>query len=171
MNNSVTRYVLTKGFLNSEKQIVPFWAAEVKYESEYGHHFAQLTEDRSLFQKQNEFVECVYDMKTRELSLGIDINVYPDLKRLEFKVGQEVLFDMSCRALSQDKIKEIIFEECQIRVCRGKKLQDNLRKDLIPTNVELDGLYVIKHWEPTYVLESGKKTKYEHQLYTLVKGV
>jgi len=159
----IKRYVLTKGFLNEDKKIVPFWDPSVLFLKDDDYNKVKL--DNTWRGECHEFIDCVYDMKHKTLSLGIEINIYPE--KTEFVVGQKVLSEVpkKHRHLRQNEIVEIVYEEFQIRICKGKNLTDELRAEYIPKDVDLNGLYCIKHWEPTYCLKSGMKTKWAHQLY------
>jgi len=171
MENSVKRYVLTKCFLNSEKQIIPFWDPQIEYNegNDENSPHVRLLKDPVLFDRHYQLTDCVYDIRSKTISLGIDINIYPE--KTEFVVGQKVLSEdiRKHRHLKQDEIVEIVYEEFEMRICKGVTLTHELRAEYIPKEIDLYRLYVIKHWEPTYVLKSGMKTKWSHKLYHIVE--
>lgn len=112
-----------------------------------------------------KLVECIFDLKTRKLSMGIELDCYPDESTLEFKVGQDVYVDKAYRKLTECKIVGIKYEKYDLEIVRGKFMSNWMVAKF--KDLEIDGnlLYAVKQWKPIYVLSDSSSVGYSHQLF------
>jgi hypothetical protein len=152
----INRYVLIQAVKTDDNEIIPIWDERVSFvkDKDYGNlvkivgyhnHFYNLT-------------ECVYDLQTKSVQKGIEIDQYPNIT--DFKKGEIIFYEVngSYKHIKEAVIVDILFEEYDMTIVKGKKLQDI--KDVQP-----DSLYCVKEWKPFYLLDDGKKIKYDYQLY------
>ena len=161
--NEVKRYIIIKGIRLDSNEIIPIWDPRIKFDKskDFG---CSVSVDVS-YKKYHNFVDCIYDLKTKFISIGIELDYYPNKKDVQFKIGESVLHELSHRVLEDSKIKDIVFEEYDVEIKRGNKLDDWWVKRFPDVTFEPDQIYAIKSWKPFYILESGEKIKWEHQLY------
>jgi hypothetical protein len=152
----IKRYILTQGILLDDKTIIPIWDSRIEFEKTdmYGN---VITFDGS-YKTYHSLIECIFDLKTKTISPGIDLDIYPNKENLKHKINDIVLFeDRQKHTLT--KIVDIIFEEYDLQIQKGKKIDNwhlqNIPKDII---IEKDSLYALKLWKPTFVLDNGQKT-------------
>lgn len=158
----IKRRVLIQAAQTEKNELIPIWDERLLFEKTemYGNIITLKGEYNHL-----KLVECIFDLKTRKLSMGIELDYYPDESVLEFKVGQDVYVDKAYRKLTECKIVGIKYEKYQLEIVRGKAMSKwviDKFKDL-----EIDGnlLYAVKHWNPIYVLSDGSAVEYSHQLF------
>lgn len=156
------RFIITKGVLTDDNQIIPIWDSRVKFENrdDYGN-FLRLTDESTYTIRQP--VDCIFDIKHKKLSMGIEGNKYPDETKMMFKKGDEVYFEYEFRTLKEGKIVDILYEDFTPIIIRGSKMDKyyySLFKEVIPSL-----LYVIKIWEPIFLMDDGTRIEYEHLLY------
>ncbi len=72
---------------------------------------------------------------------------------------------MAHRVLKEAVIKDIVYEDYDLSLVKGTKVDKYYQKYLKGVALEKDQMYAIKHWKPTYVLEDGEIIKWKHQLY------
>jgi hypothetical protein len=161
----ISRYITTQGVLLKDKTIIPIWDSRATFSKNemYGNQISVEGERQNTY----SLVECIFDLKTKTISAGIDIDIYPDLSKLEHKINDIVLFeDKSKHSLT--KIVDIIFEEYDLQITKGKKIDNwylnNFPKDVV---VNRDSLYAMKIWKPTYVFENGGKTIWSMYVRTI----
>ena len=160
----IKRYIVVQGVLLKDKTIIPIWDSRLTFSKD------DMTGNQIYFvdgvnrEVIYNIIECVYDLKTRSISRGIDIDIYPDLTDSRHKIGDIVLFEnKSTHTLT--KISDIIFEEFEFKIIKGKKMESwELRNVPKGTIIERDTLYALKFWKPTYILENGGKTIWEMYL-------
>lgn len=158
---SIQRYIPTKAVLDKDNMLVPIWDLNVKFnESDYYGDF--LTFEGDHHSKHISLVDCIFDLKTKQLSPGIEVDIYP--KSTNFKKKEVALFKVSHHKLKEVKIVDIVFEEFDLIIKKGDELDQCYKSDL-SFEVEPNTLYAIKYWKPFYILDNGTKIKYEHQLY------
>lgn len=157
----IKRHVIIQAIKTKENELIPIWDERLVFEKtemygntislkgEYGHYY--------------NLVECIYDLKTKKIEVGIELDYYP--KNLEFKKDEIVLFELSHRNLVEAKIVEIVFEEYEIEIKRGRKLDNYWLTIFKGVEIDENALYAIKQWKPYYVLDNGITIKWEHQLY------
>lgn len=66
-------------------------------------------------------IEALYDLKTKSISSGIDVNIYPYSSVSEFKVGESILYQKGNRCLKSVTIENIVFGDYSLVVKKGKK--------------------------------------------------
>lgn len=163
----VTRYIITLAVLNDEKKLIPFWDDKCIYKKgEYGE---VISLSDSSIKETYSFVECVYDLKKKQLEMGIELNHYPSEKDIPFKINESVFVEQQHRYLVEAKVVEIIYEDFSVEIKRGKKLDDWWSKRFKKVNFEPNLIYVIKIWKPYFLLDNGTVIKYEHELFHKAK--
>jgi hypothetical protein len=160
----IKRYIIIQAIKTEDNKLIPIWDENIVYSKsdDYGATLSINGDRKTHF----NIVECVYDLKTRKIEMGIEIDYYPTNEELPFKKGETVLFEKgSNRQLAEAKITEIIYEEFDLTIKRGKKLDLYWIKKYKIVDIELDCLYSVKQWKPFYKLDDGSIIKYEYQLY------
>lgn len=163
----VTRFITVTAVLSSKNELIPIWDERIRYsKSEMYGHEVEIEGERG----SKNLVECIYDLKTKTLSAGIEIDVYPQKDKLEYKIGEEVLVEVGLnRVLEKTKIVDIVYTEFDLTIRKGKKIENyqiGYNKDLV---IDPNSLYSIKNWKPFYVLENGAVIEYTYKLYRLKK--
>lgn len=148
-------------------ELIPFWSERLKLEHIGGCGESVRLDDR--YQNYFSFVDCVYDMKTRTISAGVELNHYPDPRFLEFKIDEPVYYETKNNSIDLSKLISIDYNEYELVIVKGHKLEDYQRERFKDVVFEDNVLYAIREWKPTYVLESGFKTNYKHQLHHMAK--
>jgi hypothetical protein len=159
----VSRKILVQALQLENGELIPLWSDRITYHNDSLGKY--LSVDKSIKCYTN-IIECIYDLKTRKLEIGIELNYYPD--KLSFEKGEEVLFEKSHKKLSKAIIADIIYKDFTVTVNKGRKLDSWWIKYFNDLQIEPDKLYAIKQWKPIYVLDNGIEIEYEHQLYKLV---
>jgi len=158
----IKRHILTQGVLLSDKTILPIWDSRITFSKSemYGNQLIVEGERNHTY----SVIECIFDLKTKTISTGIELDIYPDLSKIKHKVGMVILFEKYPKH-TLTKIIDITFEVFDLQIQKGKKIDNwylnNLPKDTI---IDRESLYAIKVWKPTYVLENGDKTTYDMYL-------
>lgn len=160
------RYIQIQA-VNANGELIPFWDKRLKLCN---------SSDTGLSIKFNGdeyhgFVQCTYDLKEKTLTSGVKIDCYEEKV---FQEGESVYYETDdYQCLAESKIKSIVFNNYDLHIRRGKDVKDYEIEDYIKDNpgivIEKAGLYSIKHWKPTYVLENGMEIEYSHQLYHKAK--
>ena len=160
---NIERYQIVKA-INTKEGLIPIWDSRITFQEDDVVGQSISVKGDTLFKEYFSLLDCIYDLKTRELNVGIEINVYPDENKLAFKKGESVFYEQSHKVISEAKISDIVYEEYDLKILRGKNMDDyySARFKII---IERDTLYAIKNWKPFYVLDNGKKIIWEHQLY------
>lgn len=157
----IKRYLTVQAVQTKNNELIPIWDDRIVFEKTemYGNVITFKHEDHY------SVVECIFDLKTKQLEVGIELDHYPSDNDLEFKKGEVVLYEKSHKKLSEAIITEIVYEKFSMTIKRGYKL-DNYWISRFK-DVQFDGgtLYAMKQWEPIYVLDNGKKIEWVHQLY------
>ena len=122
----MNKYINIQGIKTEDNEIIPIWDNRIKYHNDdfYGKY---LTLEGS-YTKYITLIDCIYNIKTKEISIGIEVNNYPT--KLDFTKGQEVYYEKSHRELAKSTIKDIIYKEFDLNIYKGKKL-DGWYKKLI----------------------------------------
>ena len=160
----IKRYILTQGVLLRDKTIIPIWDSRLEFvkTEDYGNIINFV--DGIKREKFHNVVECIFDLNTKTLSSGIELDIYPDLTSLNHKIGNVILFETD-RKNTLTKIIDIVFEEYDLQIVKGKKIEkwylNKLPKDLV---IDDNSLYAVKVWKPTYVLDNGGKTTWDMYL-------
>lgn len=162
----VSRYVIVQAIINYNKEIIPIWDKRLKFEK------SDLYGDVIIFDGEigtySKIEEVIFDLKTRSLSVGIELDYYPDINSIGFKIGDLVLYEVSNRNLREVKIVDIVFEEFDMILVRGKKIDKWYRDRFKDIEIDSNSIYVIKEWKPFYILDDGTKVEYDYLLYNKV---
>ena len=89
-------------------------------------------------------IEVVYNLETREISAGIELDIYPNENNLGFKINDKVLSEVEHSSYRIDKIIDIIFEEFEMEIKKGKKIDNHYIKDLKDIVIEPKTIYCLK---------------------------
>ena len=158
------RFVLVQALQKDDNTLIPVWDESVTYsKSEMYGGEVKLKND---FRNTTRLVDCIFDIKTKSFSMGVELDYYPD--KLEFEKDQDVMYEVSHRKLRKSKIVDIVFEEFEVQITKGKKMDSWWIKHFKDIDIISDKLYAIKSWKPFYVMEDGTKIKWEHQLYHII---
>lgn len=154
------RYIVVPVIITQDKTLIPLWDERVKCEK--GEYDWQAKIEGGNWRGET-VVEAIFDLKTKTLSLGTEIDYYPETK--EFKEGDTVLYEITYKEWGLSKIHQIVFEEYDLDIRRGKKL-DHWAKRVVEEkgNIEKDMIYCVKQWKPYYLLENGEVIQWDHQL-------
>ena len=158
------RYVLVQALQTKDDELIPVWDERVTY-SKSDMYGGEITL-KDGYRNSSKLVECVLDIKTKELKTGIELDFYPD--KMDFKKGQPVMVEASHRKLRPSTIVDIVFEEYELEIVKGKKIDQWWVKYFKDVEFINDRLYAIKKWKPYFILEDGTKVKWEYQLYSIV---
>ena len=158
MMNLVRRYIVIPAIKEGEK-LIPIWDKELIYEKdEYGETL------RLDFEKHSNLTNCIFDLKTKNLSMGIELDFKPT--ETNFKKGDAVYVETdSFRVLREDYIKDIVFENYEINAFKGSEVYGYLKEFFANFNFDHNTLYAIRIWKPTYILSDGTKVEWEHKLF------
>lgn len=159
----IKQYITVPAIVTDDHKIYPLWSEDVKYSfgDDYCSDSLKLKDNyREYFNIQN----VILDIKTKKLSLGIDIDIYPT--KLEFNIGDKVLYELRHKVLKHSEIKNIVYEEYESQIYKGKDIEDSYYERYINSKeLKVNDLYHIKVWKPYYVMIDDKIIKWEHQLY------
>lgn len=162
----IKRYILTQAVKTKSNELVPVWDKRVTFEfTKFGCNEIRFEDGYG----NVELVECLFDLKTKKLVTGIELNYYPKDEDIEFKKGQSVLVEKSHRKLYEAKIVDIVFEEYDLNVKMGKDFGKHSSLDIFEEKdikIANDSLYAIKYWKPFYILDNGTTIKWNHELYS-----
>jgi hypothetical protein len=157
----LTKGILVKDEANYVINIIPIWDSRVTYEDHelYGPSY-KLDKDRE------PLVDVLFNVNTKQLSLGINIDFYDSL--FDFIVGETVYVNVK-KTVYKSSIKEIIYTDYKLNIYQGKDLEqwliDKIKKQYPDIQLTVDGLYSIKDWIPYYLLEDGRLIKWKHELF------
>ena len=159
----IKRHIVVQAIKTRENELIPIWDERIIFEKTemYGNAI-KLKGDYS---NHYSLTECIYDLKTKKLGVGIEFDYYPTEDNLEFKKGQVVLFEKSHRNLVEAKISEVVYEQYDLEIKKGSKLDKFWRIKFKDKIIDNNALYAIKQWKPFYVLDDGTKVEWTHQLY------
>ena len=161
--------ILVQGIITNNKELIPIWDERIRYEysEDYGSRI-YINGDRH---KYYNTTSLIFDLETKKLSQGIIIDIYPKLEEREYKINESVLiegYENGKRWLYPTKIIDIQYKEYKDSIYPAEKM-DEYYKQFIKCELIVGMLYTIRVWEPTYILENGTETKWEHQLYRMKK--
>lgn len=158
------RYITVAALITDDKKtIIPLTNPDVIYcKGVDGMHYYIHNNER--FHRVDQ---AVYDTREHKLLFGVEIDIYPDIDRLDFKVGTKVLFEKTHRVLVERTIKEIVYTDFDLSIHKGKKLEKYYKDNIKDIQIEDETMYAIKHWKPYYLLDDGTIVEYNHQLWKL----
>lgn len=158
----ISKCVATKAIITKNKDLIPFWDNRLSLENN------KLFGDSIVFEGINHynFVDCVYDIETKEIKATVELNHYEINE--QFEKGMQVLYQYKSyrKTLSLNEIKDIVYEKFDLTIRKGSELDNNeksLFKDVVFEN---DVIYSIKSWKPYYLLDNGEKVS-EYSLFIL----
>jgi hypothetical protein len=163
----VSRFIMTQAVVDENNELIPLWDERIVFSKDElcGNKIEIKGKTRS--REYFSVVECILDIQDKTLSKGIVINHYPSEKDLRFKKGDVVLYEVKHRELVLTKIIDIIYENYDLSIKRGHQLESYetawyFKKE---ERLDLNSLYAIKTWNPTYIIEDGSKVKFVHSFY------
>jgi len=158
--DTINRYIVIKA-LKVNNTLVPIWDKEILYEKDddYGEFI------RYGHEKFHQLVDCIYDLKKRTLSPGIEVDLYPDEDKNDLKKGMTCFYEKSHHKLIEVTITDIIFESYDMTITKGKKMDKWYKQRFKDVVINPEDMYCIKSWKPSYVLSNGVTTEYTHELY------
>jgi hypothetical protein len=152
----INRYVLIQAVLTENNELIPIWDERISFHKseDYGNYISLEGHYKNFY----SLTECIYDLQTKTIQTGIEIEQYPD--STEFEKGETVYYEVDGKYqhLKEAVIVDILFEEYDINIAKGKKLQ-------WIQGLQPDSLYCVKEWKPFYLLDDGTKIKYNYKLY------
>lgn len=157
------RRIIVQAIKLKDNTLVPIWDERIVFEKT--EMYGNIVKLKGEFDTHVNLIECVYDIKTKKLEVGIELDIYPSEEDLEFKKGENVFFEKSHRVLGEAVISDVIFEEYGLTIVKGKKIDKYFLNRLNDIKIEKDNLYALKQWKPFYLLDNGKKIEWEHELY------
>ena len=165
----IKRHILIQAIKTNENELIPIWDERIVFEkTEMYGNVISLKDDR---QQHSHLIECIYDLKTKKIEMGIELNYYPVEIDLEFKKDEIILFEKSHRILEEAKISKVVYEEYELQIIRGRKMDKWWIKTFKDIEIDVNTLYAIKQWKPFYILDNGVKIEWSHQLYHKFNGV
>jgi len=158
----VTRYIPTLAIkIKDDNQLIHNRDENIQYEND--DDFGELVRIEGRYDKVYSLVECIYDLETKKLNIGIELDYYPVVSDLEFTKDEEVYYEKSHRLLSEAKIVDIVFEKFDLEIVKGENMDSWYKNNY--KDIDDSKIYSIKKWKPFYVLDCGVKIEWIHQLY------
>lgn len=160
--------VPVKGIVTKDGELIPIWDNRIKFIDHelYGNTITVKDDYNKYFQLS----DLMYDLKTKKLSLGEDINYYerPSL----YKIGTPVYYSEKIVGgpLTESTIKEIKYVKFDIEPYKGRSLlednkyileQEQNKNIVVQENIT----YNVKKWRPWFVMEDGAIIKYDSMIY------
>jgi len=164
----VKRRILIQAAQTKENEIIPIWDDRLIFDDNEYYGKRIILKD-SPSEEQLKHIECVFDLKTKKIEKPIILDFKRDSNSLDFKKDEIVLFEKSHKCLIETKISGIEHIEYDTHIKLGSKLDTYWKELFDDVKFENDILYCIKEWRPVYVLASGHKTEWAHQLYKKYK--
>lgn len=161
----IKRYVVIQAIKTNENKLIPIWDERIVFEKTEMYGNTITLKDGYRSNEHFNVIECIYDLKTKQIEMGIELDHYPVEENLEFKKDEVVLFEKSHRVLAEAKISEIVYEEYDLDIKRGRKLEKYWVGKFKNIEIDSNTLYAIKQWKPFYVLDNGTKIEWSHQLH------
>jgi len=159
----IDRYVIIQAIKTIDNNLIPIWNDDIIFDdSEFDDIGNRIRLNGC---KYLDVVECIYDLKTKQISKGIELDYYPIDDALEFKKGQNVLYEKSYRKLSECTIVDIVYEEFVMEIKFGGNFDKRDIEKFKDIKIDVDKFYVLKWWTPFYVLDNNIKIKHSNQLY------
>ena len=155
------RYISVKAIKTKNNELIPVWDKRLEFENSKEYS----TTLRFEWTEYGNLIDCLFDLKTKTLSMGIELNYYPKESELEFRVNEIVYHESSLRKLTEVTIVDIEYLSYELTVTKGKKIDSWWIKAFPDVELDRESLYAIKNWKPSFVLSNGVKTEWSHQLY------
>ena len=154
-----TRYILIQAIKTNDNEIIPIWDDRIKYEKDIDGSKSLLFNGLRYISS----IEALFDLKTKSIILGVELNHYPSEKELTHKKGDEVMLELSHRVLSKQTIVDIVYKKYDLTIGKGSKIEWWSRFFHLDANT----MYAIKSWKPYYVLDNGETIEYEFKLFKI----
>ena len=162
---NVSRYIIIQAIVKDDKTLVPLWDDSIIYENE--EEYGELIKLKGDNYRTYYPIECLFDIKNKTLSIGIEIDQYPE--KLDYQKGERVYFETGKhRYLKEGTITDIIYEEFDLACFKGSDANNwylNKIKDLDPNKI-----YAFKNWKPFYIMDDGTKITYDYKIYKISKS-
>ena len=157
----IKRYIEIQAFLTKTKELIPIWDERLIFEKteNYGNQISI----RNTSEYGYSLVSAIFDLKSKTISMGIELNYYPQEKEIEFKKCEIIFYEINVNTFAESKIKEIVFETYELEIVKGKKMH-NFYKTALEKEIEPEMLYSIKRWNPSFILENDVKIDSKYQL-------
>lgn len=160
----IDRYIIIQAIKTDKHELIPLWDQRIVFENTemYGNVITLIDD---IYKKHFYPVECIFDLITKKLEVGIELDNYPIESNLEYKKGENILYEKSHHKLAEAIISNIVYEEYDMEITRGSELDSWYLAKFKNITIEGNSLYAIKNWKPFYVLDNGIKIKWPHQLF------
>ena len=155
----ITKRIIVQAIKTKDNILIPIWDKRLVFEKakDYGNQIS-IEADRG---KYYSVIECIYNLKTKQLEVGIDLDIYP--KDLEFKINESILFEKENRKILELTVTDVLYEEYHLDILKGKKVVECWPKAF--QNIDNNALYAIKQWKPFYLLSDGTKVEYNYKMF------
>lgn len=166
----INKYQIVEAVITRDNEIIPIWDARLEFfkDGDCGNKVKVKDADSYISESFYETKQVLFNLKTKELSLGIELDYYPENN--EFKIDDKIMYDTgsSRRKLKASTIVDIVFERYEISINKGSKIESYWRKSFKDFVFQDNLIYTIKQWSPTYILDDGTRIKYTHQMFHLL---
>lgn len=152
----ITRYIVIQVIKTKDNVLIPLWHEGISYDKDHYDYKVIKFEN----QEYHSIVDAIYDLKTKKLSPGVELDYYPE--KTDYIVDQIVMQELKGRVLSRQRVVKIVYEDYDLTISKGEKL-DTWYKSRFEMQDKV--LYAIKSWKPYYILDNGEKIKWAHELY------
>jgi hypothetical protein len=161
----INRYIKTNAIVDQNNDLIPIWDNRLSYSKSNNEGTTITFNNRNYF----NIIECIFDLKTKKLSFGIELDFYPDTT--PYKIGDVILYELSHRKLTEAIVTDIVYEEYGLEITKGKNMEKWYVETFNKKNIIIEGdtLYCIKRWKPFYILNDGTKIEWDYKLYHKVK--
>ena len=164
---SILKSIIVKAIKTENNELIPIWDSRIIFEnSEWYGNIIRIEND--YINHYNNFVDCVFNLETKELSFSKEVEVYPSTTK--YSIGDIVYYDRRSDGLEETEVTNIIYESFEIEIIKGSEIGSCTLRDLEGVEIHKELTYTIKRWKPIYVLANGKQTEWSHQLHKKYKG-
>lgn len=164
---SITKKILVQGIKLKDGIIIPIWDDRITIVKTDMYGTVIEVNYNGNIQQIFSTIECIYNIKTKKIELGVELNYYPTNTELLYHENDKILYEKSHHILVEDTIKKIVYEEYVLDIINGKKIDKwwiSKFKDVV---IDENTIYNIKTWKPFYLLNSGIKIKHEYELFKI----
>lgn len=160
----ITRRIVVQAIQTEKNELIPLWDERIEFEKTEMYGNIIKIKGSGYGTESHSVIECIYDLKTKKLSKGIDLDFYPSPDKNDYKVDEEVYYETGTfpKSLKEGKIKEIVFKDFDLRIVKGSKMESYWLKHFKGINPE--DIYAIKVWKPYYLMEDGTLLTYNFQM-------
>jgi len=155
------KYVVIPIIKLQNNNFIPIWDNKIKFIENYHLGNSIDIEGEKIF----EIEEGIFNLTTKEITTGISLDYYYSPK---YKVGDIIYFEVFNKKISEEVIKDIEFEQSTASVIKGTYIDEFYRTHFKDIKFKNDLLYILKTYDPVYIFESGKSTKWEHKIYSKI---